>query len=294
MAEKQRIRVSEKEEEFVEKKESKSEKLRKLEALQSKLDSLDNESSSIKEKSKHLDQSNSEDGLEALENNVQLGIKNTTKGEKILQISISDLEIEKEMEALELEVAREVHITQKSLYEKLNEIHDWISSPQYGFMYAIPNKKKNKNDFESWKDEWSQVLLDYANIGKIHIIYPKRLLTEKPFNKFIDRQKSIEILAEALIEKELAKWTGKKPRNKEELRVYWKSTEEWTSILINWAEKNAIVDIVMVPDIRNSNSDFANLPIEDLKTIFERIEDEKKGTVVELDDNQFGIKFKLI
>ena len=77
------------------------------------------------------------------------------------------------MKALEEEVAAEQIIIVKTPYEKLIELHEWIELPQYGFMYSVPNKKKNKEDFQSWKDEWSQVLLDYAKVGTFHIIFVK-------------------------------------------------------------------------------------------------------------------------
>lgn len=287
IAEQQRPKASQKskslsEEQKKQEKLAKLEKLEKLEALQSQLNSLESEGSGSEV-----------DGLDDLESSIQHGIKGATKGEIVLEVSTTDDSIAAEMAALEQEVAAETKVVIKSPYEKLLEIHDWIEAPQYGFMYSTPNKKKNKQDFESWREEWSQVLLDYAHVGRIHIIYPKRLLTEKPFNKFVDRKKAISILAEALIDKDLAEWIGDKPKKKEELRVFWKSIEEWTTLIEDWAKNNAIFDMVMVPDIRNSETEFSNLPEEDLKIIFGKIEQNHKGTVVELDDNQFGIKFKI-
>ncbi len=193
------------------------------------------------------------------------------------------------MIALEEEVAAEYIIAEKSPYEKLIELHEWIELPQYGFMYSIPNKKKNREDFQSWKDEWSQVLLDYAKVGTFHIIFVKRLLTESPFNKFTNRKNAINELAEGLIEKNLGKWVKKK----EALRVYWKSIEEWVSVIEDWAHDHAIFDVIMIPDIRNSEQEFASLPVEDLREIFKKIEKQGKANMVELDGNdQFGIKFK--
>ncbi len=223
-----------------------------------------------------------------MESSIDKGISSATKGEKIFEISISDVEIEKDMLALEEEVASEEIIAEKSPYEKLIELHEWIELPQYGFMFSVPNKKKNKEDFISWRDEWSQVLLDYAKVGTFHIIFVKKLLTEKPFNKFINRKNAINELAEGLIEKNLGKWINKK----EALRVYWKSIEEWVSVIENWAQDHAIFDVIMVPDIRNSDQEFAQLPVEDLREIFKKIEKQGKADMVEIDKDQFGIKFK--
>ncbi len=263
----------------------KLEKLEKLAALQSQLDSVESESEHPTEDA---------DGLDMLESSIKEGISGATKGELVLEVSATEDSIAAEMAALEREVAAEKEVIIQTPYEKLLAIHDWIEAPQYGFMYSTPNKKKNKQDFESWREEWSQVLLDYAHVGQIHILYPKRLLTEKPFSKFTNRKKAISVLAEALIDKDLAKWIGDKPKKKEELRVYWKSLEEWTTLIEDWALSNAIFDMVMVPDIRNSETEFSNLPEEDLKLIFGQIEEDQKGTMVELDGNQFGIKFKIV
>jgi ESCRT-II complex subunit len=258
---------------------AKMEKLKKLKELQAKLKSAESA-----EKQEPADE------LESLESSISSGIAGATKGEMLLQVSTADDEIEKELAALETEIKTEEVVIVKTTYEQLLEIHDWLAKPQYGFMFTMPNKKKDKDDFDSWKQEWSQVLLDYAKVGTFHIIFPKRLLTETPFNKFHQRKKSIEVLSEALIEKDLAKWVGKKKR--EQLRVYWKSLEEWGSVIEIWARDNAVFDLIMVHDIRSSETEFAELPEEDLKTVFEMIQKNDKGEMVEIEDG-FGIKFKL-
>ena len=136
--------------------------------------------------------------------------------------NVSDAQIEQDLLSLENEVAAEtVSEIVKSSYEKLVDIHPWLEQPQYGFMYGLPpDPKKKKKDFESWQEEWSQVLLDYARVAVMHIVYPKNLLTEPPFNKFQDRTKSVETLSTTLVEKKIAAWLDKK---REILRVYWKS-----------------------------------------------------------------------
>ena len=86
----------------------------------------------------------------------------------------------------------------------------------------------------------------------------------------------------------MGKWINKK----EALRVYWKSIEEWVSVIENWALDHAIFDVIMVPDIRNSDQEFAQLPVEDLREIFKKIEKQGKADMVEINKDQFGIKFK--
>ena len=230
--------------------------------------------------------------LDELEDKLAAQIKSATKGEIVLEESADESVISQEMHDLRDEMAQEQLVVVKTTYEKLVDLHEWVEEPQYGFMYSMPNPKKDRDDFQSWREEWSQVLLDYARVGTIHIIFPKRLLTEQPFNKFVNRTDSIFELCDALIEKDLAVWVGNK-KKKDELRVFWKSVDEWTTIIEQWAYDNAIFDIIMVPDIRKSEKEFAFLPIEDLRYIFQKLEKNQKGKMVELQDNQFGIKFNL-
>ncbi len=277
--------------------EEKLAKIKRLQALQAELDALKVKESQITQPDVKVDEIIGEeaDGLETLENAISKGIKSATKGEMLAKIKIDDRALDQDLVALEREIQEEEleKVIEKTPYEKLLEIHDWLTQVQYGFMYMMPNKKKNKQDFESWREEWSQVLFDYAKVGKFHILFMKRLLTEEPFNKFDKRNKAIQELADLLIDKDLAQWTGEKPKKKEALRVYWKSLSEWQEIILQWAEKNAVLELIMIPDIRKSKTDFANLPKEDLHTIFKQIEKANKGQMVELEDDQFGIKFKL-
>lgn len=277
--------------------EEKLAKLKRLQALQEELEALKIKETQITQPSSNssVTEKKDADGLEILESEISKGIQSATKGELLAKVKIDEKSVERELAILEQEVATEKiqKVIEKSPYEKLLGIHEWLEQAQYGFMYIIPNRKKNKQDYESWREEWSQVLFDYAKVGKFHIIYIKRLLTEKPFNKFDKRKKAVLTLAERLVEKELAEWTGEKPRKKEELRIYWKSLGEWQDIMLHWAEENAILELIMIPDIRKSKTDFANLPIHDLKKIFKKIEKEKKGQMVELENDQFGIKFNI-
>ena len=247
-------------EEDTESREAKLAKLKQLQELQAQLASIEAEAQPTEVSSTESEgQSEAvKDELDVLDSTIAAGIKSTTKGETLLEISISDQEIDREMAALEKEIAAEAKVIVLTAYEKLVAIHDWLDSPQYGFMYSIPNSKKARADFESWQEEWSQVLLDYAHVGLLHILYPKRMLTEKPFNKFTNRKHAIEIIAQVLVEKDLAEWTGDKPKKKEALRVFWKSIEEWVNIIEKWAQTNALFEVVMLPDIRKAETEFAN------------------------------------
>ena len=93
-----------------------------------------------------------------------------------------------------------------------------------------------------------------------------------------------------MVNKKLAEWLDRK---KESLRVYWRSLEEWSKIIVNWARDNVIADPILLPDIRNSGEEFANLPENDVKKVFKMIADDAKGDMIEIDKSEFAIKIKM-
>jgi len=270
----------------------KAEKLKKLKELEAKLQSLNSQESSTQAtpEEKQIQSAESamqtlDSELEAVESEIQtqmkrISAKNTAVG----------ADIERELAQLEKEVAAE-QVTEvvKSNYEKLLDLHPWLEQPQYGFMFAMPNAKKNKKDFESWQEEWSQVLLDYARVALLHIMYPKNLLTEKPFNKFQDRNKSVEALTETLVNKKIAEWLDRK---KEMLRIYWKSLEEWAGLLADWARDTGKTEPIIMAEIRESEEEFKDLPEDDLKKIFKILEKQKKAQIIPLETGEWSIKIK--
>ncbi len=106
-----------------------------------------------------------------------------------IELTKADLDsIDKEIQKLEQEI--EIEQTKAavvvSIFDQLCEEYTWLKEPAYGFMYSMPNKKKNKKDYESWLDDWSKILFDYAQIAAKHIIYTKEMLSEKPWADFKD------------------------------------------------------------------------------------------------------------
>ena len=82
-------------------------------------------------------------------------------------------QIEKELRELELEIVRERGAVTKEVttYEMLLNDYPWLEEKRRIFMYSIPNKKTDLQDYESWKREWSKVLFDYARYAILHILY---------------------------------------------------------------------------------------------------------------------------
>ncbi|MHA1104718.1 MAG: hypothetical protein ACTSPN_03250 [Promethearchaeota archaeon] len=201
-------------------------------------------------------------------------------------------EIERELQLIETEIIGEKAVVAKevSTYELLLNDHPWLEETRYIFMYSIPNKKTNTKDYESWKTEWLKVLFDYARYAILHILYIRKMHTVKPFANFEDRDTAIRELAEGLVDKKQAEWLSK---NKEKLRVYWKSLDNWAEDIYEWAMEISPLEPILIFEIRESNQEFSNLPREDIKKIFKMLEKDRRGKIIELEDGQMSFKIKV-
>jgi len=200
--------------------------------------------------------------------------------------------IETELQKLEKEIVGEAGLIQKELtpYEKILEAYPWLKEKRYEFMYSIPNQKKNLNDYQSWRKEWSKVFFDYARYAILHIIYVKQIAAEKPFSKFEDRQKAIKEIADELVSQGIAKFLTKK---KETLRVYWKTLDSWADEIYNWAYELGKLDPIMLFEIRDAQLEFSTLPKEDLEEIFNILARNQRAKVLKLEEGQIALKIKL-
>ena len=185
-------------------------------------------------------------------------------------------QIEIELRELELEIVKERGAVTKeiSTYELLLNDYPWLEEKRRIFMYSIPNKKTDLQDYESWKNEWSKVLFDYARYAILHILYLRQTESEKPFSNFEDRKKALEEIANELVTKEQAEWLSK---TKEKLRIYWKSLDNWAEEIYEWAMEISPLEPILVFEIRESNKEFSKLPSEDIVKIFKMLEKEKRG-----------------
>ncbi|MHA2429637.1 MAG: hypothetical protein ACXACC_01265 [Promethearchaeota archaeon] len=188
-------------------------------------------------------------------------------------------QIEKELEAIEQEIVGEKGVVAKevSTYELLLNDHPWLEEKRYV-------------DFESWKSEWSKVIFDYARYAILHILYLRKLQSEKPFSKFEDRHTALEIIAEDLVEKNQALWLSK---SKEKLRIYWKTLDNWAEEIYEWVMEISPLEPILIFEIRESNKDFSNLPKEDLIEIFKMLEKNERGRIIKSEDGQISFKIKV-
>lgn len=201
--------------------------------------------------------------------------------------------IEAELQTLEEEIIEEKGLIEKKLtaYENLINAYPWLEEERKKFMYSMPDKNNQKNDYISWKTEWAKVLYDYARFAVIHIIYVRELNAEKPFSNFTNREQYIKEIVEELISLKQAKWLSKK---KDKVRVYWKTLELWSDEIYNWAYENGKIEPIMIYEIREAKQeDFSNLPLEDLEEIFKILVKNRRAKVLKLDDGQLAFKIRL-
>ncbi|MFX0081919.1 MAG: hypothetical protein ACFE94_09220 [Candidatus Hodarchaeota archaeon] len=202
-------------------------------------------------------------------------------------------QIEAELQELEEEIIGEKGLIEKKLtaYEKLLKAYPWLEEERKKFMYTMPNKDNQKNDYISWKTEWAKVLFDYARFAVLHIIYIRELNSQKPFSNFTKREKYILEIAEQLISQKQAVWLSKK---KEKLRIYWKTLEVWSDEIYKWAYDNGKLEPIMIYELREAKQeDFSNLPLEDLEEIFKILAKNRRAKVLKLENGQLAFKIKL-
>ena len=200
--------------------------------------------------------------------------------------------VESQLQTLEQEIVGEKGVIEKKLspYEKLLENYPWLEETKHEFMYFIPDKKKNPNDYKSWRTEWAKVVFDYAKCAILHILYLRQLHSEKPFKNFDDRNKAINEIAEELVEQNLAKFLNKQ---KDQLRVYWKTLEIWAEDIYNWALEFGKLDPILIFEIREADREFSNLPKLDLEEVFRILSKDNRGFIIKTDDDQITFKIKL-
>lgn len=202
-------------------------------------------------------------------------------------------QIEAELQELEEEIVGEKGFIEKKItaYEKLIDAYPWLEEDRKKFMYTMPNKKRDKSDYVSWKVVWAKVLFDYARFAVLHIIYIRELNYQKPFSKFTKREQYIIEIAEELISQNQAEWLSKR---KDKLRVYWRTLEGWSEEIYNWAYENGKIEPIMIYELREAKQeDFSSLPLEDLEEIFKIMAKNRKAEVLKLENGQLAFKIKL-
>lgn len=159
----------------------------------------------------------------------------------------------------------------------------WGGPEESEWMYGIPPREEDK---ALWAEEWSDYLLQWAEQKEIHVLSLAVFISEPPFKDLRNKVDSFKMIAEVLINKEVAEWSDKRKR---QLRIYWKPLEDWADIIYDWSLKTGKLRLdVKSIVIQESKESFAKLPENDLFVVMAlMIEkgyadwiDKKKGAIL--------------
>jgi hypothetical protein len=159
----------------------------------------------------------------------------------------------------------------------------WGSPLDSEWMYGIPPREEDK---ALWAEEWSDYLLQWAEQNEVHLLSLAIFISEPPFKDLRNKVDSFKIIAQVLIEKEVAEWADKRKR---QLRIYWKPLEDWADLIYDWSLKTGKLRLdVKSIIIQESKEAFARLPENDLYIVmalmvekgFAEWIDKKKGAVL--------------
>lgn len=192
-------------------------------------------------------------------------------------------EIEKPSEVVEevdpkiTETAVEVSILESIL------MPSWGGTEQSEWMYGVPPRE---DDRDLWAGEWADFLLQWTEHNAVHILSLATFIAEPPFKDLRSKVDSFKLIAQVLIDKEVAEWSD---RRKRQLRVYWRPLEDWADLIYEWALKTGKLRLdVKSIVIQESGENFAKLPEKDLYVVLalmvekEQAEwiDKKKGAIL--------------
>lgn len=192
-------------------------------------------------------------------------------------IDTADMKIETETEVL----------NEASEYVALDEtevlLPSWGTPDESEWMYGIPPREEDRM---MWAGEWADFLLQWAEHHSMHILSVAAFISEPPFKYLRNKVDSFKMIAQVLIDKEIAEWLD---RRKRQLRIYWRPLEDWADSIYAWALRTGKLRLdVKSIVIQESTEDFASLPEKDLYNILailvekELAEwvDKKKGAII--------------
>ena len=186
-------------------------------------------------------------------------------------------EVVEEVDPKITETAVEVSILESIL------MPSWGGTEQSEWMYGVPPRE---DDRDLWAGEWADFLLQWTEHNAVHILSLATFIAEPPFKDLRSKVDSFKMIAQVLINKEVAEWSD---RRKRQLRVYWKPLEDWADIIYEWALNTGKLRLdVKSIVIQESGENFAKLPEKDLYVVLalmvekEQAEwiDKKKGAIL--------------
>jgi len=159
----------------------------------------------------------------------------------------------------------------------------WGGPEESEWMYGIPPRDEDK---VLWAEEWSDYLLQWAEQNEVHVLSLAVFIGEPPFKDLRNKVDSFKMIAQVLIDKEVAEWSDKRKR---QLRIFWKPLEDWADIIYDWSLKTGKLRLdVKSIVIQESEESFARLPEKDLFIVmalmiekgFAEWIDKKKGAIL--------------
>ena len=159
----------------------------------------------------------------------------------------------------------------------------WGGTEQSEWMYGVPPRE---DDRDLWAGEWADYLLQWTEYNAVHVLSRATFIADPPFNDLRNKVDSFKMIAQVLIDKEVAEWSD---RRKRQLRVYWKPLEDWADLIYEWALKTGKLRLdVKSIVIQESGENFSRLPEKDLYVVLalmvekEQAEwiDKKKGAIL--------------
>ncbi|MFW9957681.1 MAG: hypothetical protein ACFFCT_06395 [Candidatus Odinarchaeota archaeon] len=159
----------------------------------------------------------------------------------------------------------------------------WGGPEESEWMYGIPPREEDKT---LWAEEWSDYLLQWTEQNEVHVLSLAVFISEPPFKDLRNKVDSFKMIAQVLIDKEVAEWSDKRKR---QLRIYWKPLEDWADIVYDWSLRTGKLRLdVKSIVIQESRESFAKLPENDLYIVmalmvekgFAEWIDKKKGAIL--------------
>ena len=240
------------------------------------------------EKEKVEEKPEDEKELAELEAEAEELVESISKNTEIIKNKVKYMVEPKEVKIEQ--VPKEKEITEEDIIDKLITTYKWAYKENlFPWMYWIPEKEK---DLDSWKDEWSDFLLDWAKAFLLHIVDIYDLATKRPFKSLQDREKAIELIFENLAKNsKFAIWVN---NEKTRLRIYWQSLDKWGEELFDWAylvgeERLTLLDLRDMGD--QICKGFNTLPAKDLREIINLLVKNKKAAWI--DEKSFKLLFDI-
>jgi hypothetical protein len=166
-------------------------------------------------------------------------------------------------------------------------IPTWGTPEQSEWMYHIPPREEDK---DLWAEEWSDYVLKWAEKNEAHILSITTFIKEFPFSEMSNKVDAFRLIADTLIEKEIAEWLDK---NERQLRVYWRFLEEWADLIYEWALANGKLRLdVKSMVIQEQEEKFAKLPERDLYIVMSIMVDKGYAKFVDKTSGAIIVKTK--